>query len=174
MDTISSRENNNVMPLVGVIAGVVALLLAIFAIVKVSSVNKIVLAQEEKVAKIDQIESQVNAANASAERANTDIRKLTTQTQDAVNQISTMIGDIRGAITKLEENQKAKTVSKPGKEPKEAPVAGPGEYLVKKGDTGMKIAKANGVSLSDLQAVNPNVNWTKLSAGQKVKLPAKK
>ena len=53
-------------------------------------------------------------------------------------------------------------------------VAGPGEYVVKAGDGGAKIAKANGVSLSDLQAVNPGVEWTKLKPGQKVKLPAKK
>ena len=176
MDTISSRENNNIMPLVGVIAGVVALALSIFAIVKVNGVNKAVQAQEEKVAKIDQIEAQATAANSSADRANSDIKKLTSQTQDAVNQISTMIGDIRGAITKLEENQKAKPAvkGKDGKEPKEAPVAGPGEYIVKKGDIPAKIAKANGVSVADLQAVNPGVNWKKLATGQKLKLPAKK
>jgi LysM repeat protein len=38
----------------------------------------------------------------------------------------------------------------------------------------MKIANANKVSVKDLQAVNPSVNWNKLSAGQKIKLPAKK
>jgi LysM repeat protein len=52
-------------------------------------------------------------------------------------------------------------------------VAGPGEYVVKAGDGGAKIAKASGVSLSDLQAVNPGVDWTKLKVGQKVKLPKK-
>ena len=52
-------------------------------------------------------------------------------------------------------------------------VAGPGEYVVKSGDGGAKIAKANGVSISDLVAVNPGVDWTKLKVGQKVQLPKK-
>ena len=37
----------------------------------------------------------------------------------------------------------------------------------------MKIANANGVSLGDLQAVNPGVNWNGLKPGQKLKLPKK-
>ena len=53
-------------------------------------------------------------------------------------------------------------------------MAGPEEYEVKAGDGGAKIAKANKVSLADLQAVNPDVNWMELEVGQKVKLPAKK
>jgi LysM repeat protein len=52
--------------------------------------------------------------------------------------------------------------------------AGPDEYIVKGGDTGYKIATANGVSVADLQAVNPGVSWTALKVGQKIKLPAKK
>ncbi len=172
MDTISSRENTNIMPLVGVIAGVIALILAAVALVKVSSANKLLAAHEEKVAKIDSIESQVSTAAAASDRANTDIRKLTTQTQDAVNQIGTMISDLRASVTKIEESSKSRAVA--GKAGKEAAVAGPGEYLVKKGDTGASIARGHGVSLSDLQAVNPSTNWSKLSLGQKVKIPAKK
>ena len=52
--------------------------------------------------------------------------------------------------------------------------AGPGEYIVKAGDGGTKIAKNLGVSIQDLQAVNPGVNWNKLSVGQKLKVPSKK
>lgn len=174
MDTISSRENTNVIPLVGVIAGVIALILAAIALVKVSSANKTLAAHEEKVQKIDAIESQASTAAASAERANNDIRKLTTQTQDAVNQIGTMIGDLRTQVTKIEESAKAKPAKAAAAGGKEAAVAGPGEYIVKKGEGGAAIARANGVSLADLQAVNPGVNWNKLHIGQKVKIPAKK
>lgn len=172
MDTISSRENTNVIPLVGVIAGVIALILAAIALVKVSSANKTLAAHEEKVQKIDAIESQASTAAASAERANNDIRKLTTQTQDAVNQIGTMIGDLRTQVTKIEEASKSRAVAKSGS--KEPAVAGPGEYIVKKGEGGAAIARANGVSLADLMAVNPGVNWNRLHIGQKIKLPAKK
>lgn len=172
METISSRENNNVMPLVGVITGVLALIVGIFALVRVSSANKTLAAHEEKVARIDQIESQASTAAAAADRANSDVRKLTQQTQDAVNQIGTMIGDVRGEIAKIAEASKGRAPAKVAG--KEAPVAGPGEYLVKKGDGGASIARANGVSLADLQAVNPGVNWSRLQIGQKVKIPAKK
>jgi LysM repeat protein len=171
MDTISSRENSNIMPLVGVIAGVLALVLSIVALVKVNTVSTKLAAQEEKVAKIDAIEASASTAASAADKANADIRKLTTQTQDAVNQIGTMIGEVRASVTKLEEAQKSRPAAKGAKG---EVVAGPGEYVIKKGDTGMSVSKANGVSLSDLQAVNPNINWNHLSIGQKVKLPNKK
>ncbi|HYP16486.1 MAG TPA: LysM domain-containing protein, partial [Opitutus sp.] len=82
-------------------------------------------------------------------------------------------GNIHASITKLEEAQKrpAAAVAKAGA--KEPAVAGPGEYVVKGGDTGAKIARAEGVALGDLVAVNPGVDWTKLKPGQKVKLPKK-
>ena len=176
METISSRENSNFMPVAGLIAGVVALLLAGIALVKASSAQKELALQADKVAKIDGIESQVSSVSSSLDGAKGDIRKLTTQTQDAVNQIGTMIGDLRTEVTKIAEASKKPAAAVKGAkgEKGEAPVAGPGEYLVKKGDSGMKIAKANGVSLADLQAVNPSINWNKMHEGQKIKLPAKK
>ena len=83
-------------------------------------------------------------------------------------------------MTKLEEGAKkpapvaADKGGKAEKGKKGAPAeAGPGEYIVKPGDSGVKIANANGVSLGDLQAVNPGVNWTGLKVGQKLKLPKK-
>jgi LysM repeat protein len=53
-------------------------------------------------------------------------------------------------------------------------VAGPGEYIVKSGDTGSKIARANGCTLGELESVNPGANWTHLKVGDKLKLPEKK
>jgi len=43
-------------------------------------------------------------------------------------------------------------------------------YTVKAGDGGAKIARANHLTLADLQALNPEVNWTKLKVGQVVKV----
>lgn len=176
MDTISSRENSNIMPLIGVIAGVVGLALSAIALVQVSGAKKTLAAHDEKVAKLEQMESQVTTAASAADKANNDIRKLTSQTQDAVNQIGTMIGETNARVTKLEEATKAKAApaGKAGAASKEPATAGPNEYIVKKGDTGMTIARTNKVSLADLQAVNPSVNWNKLKVGDKVKLPAKK
>jgi len=46
------------------------------------------------------------------------------------------------------------------------------EYVVVKGDTLGKIAKAHGVTLKSLEAANPGVVPTKLKVGQKLTLPA--
>jgi len=170
MDTISSRENSNILPVAGVIIGVIALLLSIIAFVKVNSANAKIAAHDEKFTAMD---AQLSTASASAEQAKTDIRKLTSQTQDAVTQLSGMIGEASGRIAKIEEAQKARPAASAKGASKEAAVAGPGEYVVKKGDTGASIARANGTSLTDLKAVNSDINWNKLAVGQKVKLPKK-
>jgi LysM repeat protein len=161
MDTISSRENSNILPVAGVIIGVIALLLSIIAFVKVNSANTKIAAHDEKFTAMD---AQLSTASASAEQA---------KTQDAVTQLSGMIGETNGRLAKLEEAQKARPAASAKGASKEPAVAGPGEYVVKKGDTGASIARANGTSLTDMQSVNPGVNWNKLAVGQKVKLPKK-
>lgn len=171
MDTIS-RENNSMLPVAGVIVGVLALLVGGYAAIKASSLQKTVTAHEEKVAKIDGIESQLGTVSASADKAARDINSLSRSTQDAVTQIGNDLGTIHATLTKLEEAQKRPVAS--GKKGSGEPVvAGPGEYVVKGGDSGAKIARAQGVTLADLIAVNPDVNWTKLKVGQKIKLPKK-
>ncbi len=175
MDTISSRENNNIMPMVGVIVGALALLLAIYPIVKLTSVNKTLAEQSEKIAKIDQVEATATSAQSAADKANTDIRKLQTQTQEAINTVGTMIGETNAKVAKLEEARKAPVVAPGAKGAKGAEAGpGPGEYKVKQGEGGSAIARKLGVSLSALQAANPSVNWNKMQPGQILKVPAKK
>jgi LysM repeat protein len=174
MDTIS-RENNSMLPVGGVIVGVIALLLGGYAAISLSKVNKALAEHEAKVAKIDGIESTAGSAAAAAEKASKDLRALTQQTQDAVTQIGNMLTDQAGRITKIEEAAKKPAPAAAGKKGAsgEAAVAGPGEYVVKAGDTGMKIATAHKISVKDLQAVNPDVDFSRLKVGQKVKLPKK-
>jgi hypothetical protein len=45
-----------------------------------------------------------------------------------------------------------------------------GLYFLLPGDTGAKIAKANNISLVDLRALNPDVEWTRLRVGQAVRI----
>lgn len=45
------------------------------------------------------------------------------------------------------------------------------QYKVKKGDTLFKIARANGITLSEILKANPNINPDKLSIGDTIKLP---
>lgn len=164
------------LPVAGVVVGVLALLVGAFAAIKASSLQKTVVGHEEKIAKIDGLESQVSSVQAASDKATRDISSLNRSTQDAFNTVAASLGNIQASITKLEESSKkpAAAAGKKGEKSGEPVVAGPGEYVVKGGDTGAKIARANGVSLADLQSVNPDVNWTKLHVGQKVKLPQKK
>lgn len=170
MDTIS-RENNSLLPVGGIIVGVLALLLSGYAAISLSKVNRTLNEQATRVGRIDVVESTSSSAAAAAEKAAKDIQSLTRSTQDAFNLVSTELSSLRTSVTKLEESSKRPAaVAKKGGE---AVVAGPDEYIVKSGDTGMRIAAAHGIPVGDLQAVNPGVNWNSLKVGQKLKLPKK-
>lgn len=171
MDTISRDNNTSYLPVAGVIVGLVALVLSAVALVKVSSANKTLAAHEDKIVKIDNIESTANTAASTADKATKDVASLVQQTQTAVNRLGEMINDASGRVTKLEESAK-RPAPVAGKSSGPV-VAGPGEYVVKSGDTFAKIARAQGVSIADLTAVNPGVSSSKLQPGQKLKLPKK-
>jgi LysM repeat protein len=172
MDTIS-RENNSMLPVGGIIVGVIALLLGGFAAVQASKANKAIAEHQPKIDKIDGIETQAASASAAAEKASRELAARMREVQDGFNTIGPEISRLSGAVTKLEEAQK-KPVAAAGKKGGEAVVAGPGEYVVKAGDvSGAKIARDHGVSLADLQAVNPGVNWSSLKVGvTKLKMPS--
>ena len=177
MDTIS-RENNSILPIAGVIAGALALLLAVVALFKLSSAGKeITLLKEDLNSRIGSVEAQVTAAADAANTAKNLTNRLQGDTQSAFQQVADQIGSVRADIAKVQESlTKPKAAAGPAgtKAAKEPAVAGPDEYIVKAGDvSGTKIAKANGVSIADLQAVNPGVNWSKLKIGDKLKLPKK-
>jgi LysM repeat protein len=169
MDTIS-RENNSVLPIAGVILGVVALLIAGYSALGVSKLRTKLDTDQVEIDKIEDISSQASSASAAAAQASKDIASAVHQTQDAFTAVGTTIGNLQASITKLEEAQK-RPAAHGGHS---TAVAGPDEYIIKSGDTGHKIARANGISVSDLLAVNPDVDWKHLKVGQKIKLPAKK
>jgi LysM repeat protein len=171
MDTIS-RENNSMLPMGGVIVGAVALIIGGYAAISLSTVKRTLAAQQDKVARIDDIATQVASASAASDKAARDIQSLQASTQSAVTQIANELAAIHEQIKHMEE---AHTARASAKGPKGEPaVAGPGEYIVKAGDTGVKIARANGCSLADLESVNAGVSWTHLKVGEKLKLPEKK
>jgi LysM repeat protein len=176
MDTISRENNSSMLPVGGIIVGVVALLLSGYAAITLSKVNKTLAAHEEKMGKIEGIETQVTTAAADAARANKAIGDYARQTQTGFDSVVGELSKFREEITKMQEAKKAPTPAPgaKGAAGNTPAVAGPDEYIVKAGDSsGTKIATARGISLADLQAVNPGVDWTKLKIGQKLKLPAK-
>src|SRR5258708_4672523 len=158
MDTIS-RENNSMLPVGAIIVGVIALLLGGFAAIKVSSLQNGVKENQPKIDKIDGIESAATSAATASEKTSRELTTRMRETQDAFNQVGNVLTDRRASVTRLEESAKNPAVAASGKKGGEAPVAGPGEYVVKAGDnSGTKIAKDHGVSLEDLKAVNPGVD----------------
>jgi LysM repeat protein len=170
MDTIS-RENNSMLPVGGIIVGAIGLLLGGLALVQISKVNKALSDQQAKFERIDSVEGQISSATTAADRAKNDVAALQRSTQTAFDTVGPELARLAGEITKLQESSKRPTsAAKTGGAPV---VAGPGEYVVASGDTGMKIARAQGISLGDLQAVNPGVEWRNLKVGQKLKLPKK-
>lgn len=174
MDTIS-RDNSSIMPVAGVVLGVFSLLVGGYAAIKVSSLSKAVATQEERVGKIDSIESQMTSVQAGIDKAGRDINSLSRTTQDAFNTVAADLGNIHASITKLEEAQKrpAPAPAAAKANGSSAPAVAGDEYVIKSGDYGAKIARAQGISLADLMAVNPGVNWNSLKPGQKIKLPKK-
>ena len=179
MDTISRESSPSYLPIAGLIAGLVGLLLGGIALANASKANKAALAAGEQVntqvARIDGIESSVSNASSTADRAASNIASLQRSTQDAFTAVAGEMGKINGEIAKLQEAATKVATKAPGTTKSAGPVvAGPDEYVIAGGDTGAKIARSKGISLADLQAVNPGLNWTALKVGQKIKLPAKK
>lgn len=172
MDTIS-RENNSMLPVGSIIVAVVALVLGGIALVQTSKANKVIADQQAKIDKIDTVEQEANSAQAAASKNAADVKQLQDQTQQAFNQVGGVLGELRTSMAKLQETAKAPAVAA-GRKGSGPVVAGPGEYIVKRGDSGMKIARNNHVSLSQLQSVNPGVNLSRLRIGEKLKLPVKK
>ena len=163
------------LPVGGIIVGVIGLLLGGFALVQASKANKLITDQlQPTIDKIGALETNVNSAVAAADMTKKELATRMREVQAGFDQIGPIIGELRTSVTKLEEAAKRPAVTTKKGGNGEPAVAGPGEYIVKSGDTGMKIAAANGVSVQDLQAVNPGVNWSGLKIGQKLKLPAKR
>ncbi len=175
MDTLSrdSNSSGSILPLVGVIAGGLALVLSIVALVKLSTLQKSVAAHEEAIAKIPSIEQSVSAA---AAKADTDIKGLRTGIQTALDQVGNEIGTINAKITKMEEAMK-KPAPAAGKAGGGAAPTGvlnaDGTYTIASGDTLSKVARKFGVRTDSIEAENPGLDPAKLRVGQKIRIPKK-
>jgi LysM repeat protein len=176
MDTISRENNSSMLPVGGIIVGVIGLLLGGFGLVQASKAVKAIEAAQPKIEKIDGLADQVTAADQKADRATKDLKALKDSTQSAFDTVGPALNQLQTSVARLEELTKkpVAVADKGGKKGGGPVVAGPDEYVIKSGDSGMKIAKAHNVSLADLNAVNPGIDWTKVKPGQKVKLPVKK
>lgn len=173
MDTLSRDSNNSgsVLPLVGVIAGGLALVLSIVALVKLSTLQKNVAAHDEAINKIPGIEASISAA---AAKVDTDIKGLRSGIQSALDQVGNEIGTINAKITKIEEAQKARAAGPKGAAAAPTGVLNAdGTYSVAPGDTLSKIAKKFATRVDSIEAENPGLDPAKLRVGQKIRIPKK-
>ena len=177
MDTISQENNgsSSYLPVAALIIGLVAGVLAGVALAKVSAVNRQLEGQSALGARIDGLESQVRQAVTTSEQASQRISKVASDTNNAFNQVGEVINTLRGELAKAQEARPAPAPAAAAatKGGAATPTAGPGEYVVKSGDTGTRIATSAGISLQALMAANPDVNWNRLHVGQKIKVPGK-
>jgi LysM repeat protein len=175
MDTLSrdSNSSGSILPLVGVIAGGLALVLSIVALVKLSTLQKSVAAHDEAInSKIPALEASVSAAAAKSE---TDIKGLRTGIQTALDQVGNEIGTINAKITKIEEAMK-KPAPAAGKAGAAAPTGvlnADGTYTIGSGDTLSKVARKFAVRTDSIEAENPGLDPAKLRVGQKIRIPKK-
>jgi LysM repeat protein len=167
MDTISRDSNTSYAPIAAVIVGLLALVLSIVCLVKISKINSSVA---EVKTLSETAGTDARSAVSTAESARTSVTTLATQTQRAFDTVTAELGNLRTSVNKLE-TAPAPRASSSGSSSAASATAEPGTYIVKSGDTGVKIAKAAGVSLSDLMGANPDVDWNRLKVGQKLRLP---
>jgi LysM repeat protein len=175
MDTLSrdSSSSNSIVPMIGVFAGVLALILAIVALVQLSSLKKTVAGQADEVAKISGLENDVHSAAATS--AN-DLKTLRDGVQNALTQIGTEIGAVKARLDKLEEAAKRPAIAVGkggGKGVVTGTVDAEGNYVVAPGDTLSKIAKKFATRVDAIEAENPGLDPARLRVGQKVKIPRK-
>ena len=182
MDTLSRDSNNSgsILPIAGVIVGGLALVLAIVALVKLSTLQKTVGLQADQVAKIETIENEVHSASAAASKAGSDVTALRNGIQTPFDNIGTAIGEVKARILVVEEAQKARAAAPAAKGAKggtpgvvTGTVDASGNYAVAPGDTISKIAKKFATRVDAIEAENPGLNPTKLNVGQKIKIPKK-
>lgn len=175
MDTISSdnHESFSYLPVLALIIGLIAGVLGGVALAKVSNINKTLSDQSALADRVDALEAELRKASTTAEESTKRINKVAADTNAAFKQFSEAFGNLR---TEFEEIKTA-PVSAPvaaapsGGGSDGAPAAVAGQYTVRGGDTGSKIARTAGVSLTALLNANPGIDWNRLKVGQVLNIP---
>jgi LysM repeat protein len=179
MDTLSrdSSSSSSILPLVGVIAGALGLILAIVALVKLSTLQKSVGELSNEIPKIATMEGDLRAATA---KSDSDLAALRTGVQNALRDIGTALGERDAKIAKIEEAMKARpapaAATTTGGKATAAPTGvlnADGTYTIAVGDTFAKVARKFNVRMDAIEAENPGLDPTKLRVGQKIRIPRK-
>ena len=162
-DSISSSSSESKLPLIvgilGFALGAAGLVLGIKAKGAAQLASDEAALAKTQVSELGaQLASKANADAVAALQADL----AATKEQTAKNE-----AEFAAAIVAL---QKVAAAPKSTSSGKSASPAGPGEYVVAKGDNLGSIAKKNGISLKAIQDLNPGVNANRLQIGQKLKV----
>ena len=162
-DSISSSSSESKLPLIvgilGFALGAAGLVLGIKAKGAAQLASDEAALAKTQVSELSaQLASKASADAVAALQADL----AATKEQTAKNE-----AEFAAAIVALQKVAAAKPTTNTGKN---ATPAGPGEYVVAKGDNLGSIAKKNGISLKAIQDLNPGVNPNRLQIGQKLKV----
>lgn len=164
-DSISSSSSESKLPLivgiVGFALGAAGLVLGIKA--KGEAANASLAAQTAQ-----QAASEVGAALAGKASA-ADLQGIAADVNAIKQSVDVNNKTYNDAIAALQAAVKKPAAVASEKGGKTSAPAGPGEYVVVKGDNLGGIAKKAGISLKALQDLNPNAKATQLQIGQKLK-----
>lgn len=171
--------------LASILVGLVGLALGGVALVKVDTLSRRVdqLSQQltgttNAAADLDRkvpanLPDRLSSVESASDRANDNVAKLQISVQSAFDQIGPAITSLQQSVSKLEEEAAgARLAAAEAAAKKKAEAVRAGEYIVKPGDTGMKISRATGASISQLEAANPDINWRRLYPGEIIKTQA--
>ncbi len=177
MDTISSDNNESFsyLPILALIIGLIAGVLAGVALAKVSNINKTLSDQSALVDRIDALETELRQAATSADNATQRINRVASDTNTALQRVSEAFNELQTKVDEMQGPAPVQVASTPapsggGSDGGSGAVAG--TYTVRGGDTGSKIAREAGVSLTALLNANPGVDWNRLRVGQVLNIPA--
>jgi LysM repeat protein len=164
-DSISSSSSESKLPLivgiVGFALGAAGLVLGIKAKGEAANANLAAVAAQQAASEVGAaLAGKASAADLQAVAADLGAIK---QGVDANNKT---FGDAIAALQAAAKKPAAVASEKGGKA---SAAAGPGEYVVVKGDNLGSIAKKAGLSLKALQDLNPNAKATQLQIGQRLK-----
>lgn len=176
MDTISQEHTGSTsyLPVAALIIGLLGVVLAGVALAKVAAANRQIDSQAAISSRIDNLESQVRSAVTASEQATKRVTKVASDTNNAFTQVGEVISALRADLQKVQDGRPAPRAPTVAAKANDAPAsAGSGEYIVKSGDTGSRIARANNIPLQDLMAANPGVDWNRLHVGQRLNLPGR-
>lgn len=162
-DSISSSSSESKLPLivgiVGFALGTIALVYGIKAKGIAESASLVATEAKNTADTVgNSLASKANASDVQALQADLAATKQNTEANEKA------LADQIVALQKVASAPKAAGTSK------SASPAGPGEYVVAKGDNLGGIAKKNGISLKAIQDLNPGVNANRLQIGQKLKV----